>query len=534
MLLQQRASLSPACWFLTLATKHGSTRANPQRAGGPRDICTQPRDGPTEPIPRRRASPRTRRCTSNCGPASSAGSSPPARGYRRAAHSPPRPGVSRNTVLAAFEQLQAEGYITGRQGSGTYVAQVLPEQLLTTTGSTRAPSPSASTSAKLSARGERLARARRVPLPSVLGHKPRGTSFLIGLPALDAFPFDTWARALCRPLPQVGTPADALRRRRPATDRCARRSPPTSAPPAASTAPLTRSSSPPAPNRHWSSALGSCSTPATPPGSRTPATSAPAPHSSPPAPASSRSPSTKSGSTSQPASISNRTPASPWSPRPISSRSATRCRWSAVSPSSTGPAHNDSWIIEDDYDAEFRYVGKPHAALMAIDSQQRVIYVGTFSKALFPSLRLGYIIAPRDLVDGFLAAHLSTDMHAHLIDQAVVADFIDQGHFARHLRRMRVLHHERQHELIQPRRVHHRPARTGTLRWRPPSRRLARATTATTEPSPRTPSAKEFTSGPCRPTTSTPRAAPALLLGYAGTTCDDMRYGIDVLNRVLR
>jgi GntR family transcriptional regulator/MocR family aminotransferase len=85
---------------------------------------------------------------------------------------------------------------------------------------------------------------------------------------------------------------------------------------------------------------------------------------------------------------------------------------------------------------------------MAIDSQQRVIYIGTFSKALFPSLRLGYIIAPPDLVDGFLAAHLSTDMHAHLIDQAVVADFLDQGHFARHLRRMRVLHHERQHELI--------------------------------------------------------------------------------------
>ena len=112
-------------------------------------------------------------------------------------------------------------------------------------------------------------------------------------------------------------------------------------------------------------------------------------------------------------------------------------------------ASNDSWIIEDDYDAEFRYVGKPHAALMAIDTQQRVIYVGTFSKVLFPSLRLGYVIAPSDLVDGFLAAHLSTDMHAHLIDQAVVADFIEQGHFARHLRRMRVLHHERQRDADQ-------------------------------------------------------------------------------------
>ena len=104
-------------------------------------------------------------------------------------------GLSRNTVLAAFEQLQAEGYIEGRQGSGTYVAQVLPEQLLGTAGGASLyPSPSASTTAKLSARGERLARTRRVPLPSVLGRKPRGTSFLIGLPALDAFPTETWGK----------------------------------------------------------------------------------------------------------------------------------------------------------------------------------------------------------------------------------------------------------------------------------------------------------------------------------------------------
>lgn len=95
-----------------------------------------------------------------------------------------------------------------------------------------------------------------------------------------------------------------------------------------------------------------------------------------------------------------------------------------------------------------RHLGKPRAALMAIDSHQRVIYVGTFSKVLFPCLRLGYVIAPPALVAGFLAAHLSTDMHAHLIDQAVVAGFIE-GHFARHLRRTRALHGERQQELIR-------------------------------------------------------------------------------------
>jgi GntR family transcriptional regulator/MocR family aminotransferase len=108
-------------------------------------------------------------------------------------------GLSRNTVLAALEQLQAEGYITGRQGSGTYVARLLPEQLLNAPGAAggaRAPvpSPPSSTTGKLSARGKQLAMTHRVPLPSVLGHKPRGTAFLIGQPALDAFPSETWAR----------------------------------------------------------------------------------------------------------------------------------------------------------------------------------------------------------------------------------------------------------------------------------------------------------------------------------------------------
>ncbi|GAA4555048.1 GntR family transcriptional regulator [Pseudonocardia xishanensis] len=107
-------------------------------------------------------------------------------------------GMSRNTVLAAFEQLQAEGYVTGRQGSGTYVAQVLPERLLGDPATSVRPSPSSSATARvpgrLSARGDRLARTRRVPLPSVLDRRPRGTSFLIGLPALDAFPFETWAK----------------------------------------------------------------------------------------------------------------------------------------------------------------------------------------------------------------------------------------------------------------------------------------------------------------------------------------------------
>jgi GntR family transcriptional regulator / MocR family aminotransferase len=106
------------------------------------------------------------------------------------------------------------------------------------------------------------------------------------------------------------------------------------------------------------------------------------------------------------------------------------------------------WIIEDDYDGEFRYRGKPLASLQGLDDHARVIYVGTFSKVLLPGLRLGYVIAPPELAAGMIRAKAVSDRHCAAIDQAVVADFITQGHFARHLRRMRELYQERQSALI--------------------------------------------------------------------------------------
>jgi GntR family transcriptional regulator/MocR family aminotransferase len=102
------------------------------------------------------------------------------------------------------------------------------------------------------------------------------------------------------------------------------------------------------------------------------------------------------------------------------------------------------WIIEDDYDGVFRYRGQPLASLQGIDEFNRVIYVSTFSKVLVPALRLAYIVAPPDLVDAFLAARRFSDRHSPGVDQAVLTDFMEQGHFARHLRRMRSLYEERQ------------------------------------------------------------------------------------------
>jgi len=99
-----------------------------------------------------------------------------------------------------------------------------------------------------------------------------------------------------------------------------------------------------------------------------------------------------------------------------------------------------SWIIEDDYDSEYRYESLPIASLQGLDAHSRVIYVGTFSKVLFPSLRLGYLVIPSDLVDRFHMIRRVMDLGPPTFYQDVLADFIEEGHFARHIRRMRVLY----------------------------------------------------------------------------------------------
>ena len=106
-------------------------------------------------------------------------------------------------------------------------------------------------------------------------------------------------------------------------------------------------------------------------------------------------------------------------------------------------------IFEDDYDSEFRYSGRPVPALQGLDRSGSVLFAGSFSKVLFPSLRLGYLVIPPDLVDYFAAAKSITTRHAQLIDQAVLCDFIAEGHFGRHLRRMRGVYAERLSVLLQ-------------------------------------------------------------------------------------
>jgi GntR family transcriptional regulator/MocR family aminotransferase len=102
-----------------------------------------------------------------------------------------------------------------------------------------------------------------------------------------------------------------------------------------------------------------------------------------------------------------------------------------------------AWVIEDDYDSEFRYGARAIPCLHGLDGDGRVIYVGTFAKTLFPALRLGFLIVPPDLRDRMVAARRATDLHPPALDQGVLADFIDGGHYERHLRRMRSAYAER-------------------------------------------------------------------------------------------
>lgn len=111
-------------------------------------------------------------------------------------------------------------------------------------------------------------------------------------------------------------------------------------------------------------------------------------------------------------------------------------------------SENNAWIVEDDYDSEFRYSGRPLPSLQGLDRHSRVLYVGTFSKTVFAGLRIGCVVVPPDLVDVFSAARALTDLHHPVTDQMILAEFIAEGHFERHIRRMRTLYRERQETLL--------------------------------------------------------------------------------------
>ena len=358
-------------------------------------------------------------------------------------------GVSRNTVLEAYDQLGAEGYLKSHVGSGTYVAQELPEALRSVRGASRL-NPSSQRSSNdpggaspLSARGAALTDLR---LSAFRSHeKPR--AFRPGLPALDAFPIETWSRLVSRRWRSL--PASTLGYRRP-----------TGFPPLRETisAYLQESRGVTcAPEQviivsGTQQAITLVAHVLLGPGDRAWIEDPGYPRArgafrwagaqTVPVPLDREGLDVDAGRTRGDAQIAYVTPSHQY-PLGVTmslSRRLELLEWA----NETG-----AWILEDDYDSEYRYEGRPIAALQGLDDAGRVIYVGSFSKVLFPALRLGYLVVPEPLVEPFSAAKSIMGRCPPLVPQMVATDFLEDGHFERHLRRMRTLYAERQSVLIE-------------------------------------------------------------------------------------
>ena len=191
-----------------------------------------------------------------------------------------------------------------------------------------------------------------------------------------------------------------------------------------------------------------------------------------------------------------------------------------------------SAIFEDDYDSEFRYASRPLPALQGLDRAGCVLYAGTFSKVTFPSLRLGYLVVPPVLIDTFAAARHFADFHSPFLEQAVMTDFIVEGHFERHIRRMRAIYHDRQVLLVNLARerlgglLDVRPADAGmtVLGWL--GGNLDDVATA------RAAERAGLHVLPLSPLSVRPMP-PGLILGYAGVRDDEIRDGVNKLAIVL-
>ena len=199
-----------------------------------------------------------------------------------------------------------------------------------------------------------------------------------------------------------------------------------------------------------------------------------------------------------------------------------------------------AWIVEDDYDGEFRYGQRPIDALQAMDAEGRVIYVGTFSKALSPQMRLGYLVLPPELVPVFRQAKRLADRHAPVLEQRVLAALIDSGAYERHVRRARRDNERRRAALLQAIALHLPPGATaaGTaaglhvvlwLPWLRPRDEAALAAAARAQGVGVYPVSPLF----ARPSLAGPRPA-GLVLGYASLTVEQIWQGVQVLAEVMR
>jgi GntR family transcriptional regulator / MocR family aminotransferase len=359
-------------------------------------------------------------------------------------------GLSRPTIVTAFEQLRSEGYVEGKVGSGTYVSQTLPDELLQASR-TRPAATKRGRHIALSAYARRLQTSQQeVPrdaLRSRLSRTSAPRAFRAGQPALDAFPTDLWAQVAARRLRRVSTRllggGDALGFR-PLREAVAQYLNASRGVNCSAEQVLIISGVQEALDRTAHLLLD--------PGDRVWIEEPGYPRAA-----------------SSFFAVGARICPVPVDAEGLDLATGQR-RWPRPRLVYVTPAHqfplgvtmslprrlsllewarkSGTVIFEDDYDSEYRYSGRPVPALQGLDRAGVVIYAGSFTDALFPALRLGYLVAPPDMVDIFGAAASVSTHHPPLIDQAILCDFIVEGHFARHVRRMRQLYAERLGVLI--------------------------------------------------------------------------------------
>ncbi len=343
-------------------------------------------------------------------------------------------GVSRLPVLTAYDQLLHEGYLDGRIGSGTFVSAAVPDDLL------RPPPPPDATAP--------LSRARRAshPPPRVRDEGGLGP-FRMSLPALDQFPHAAWARLVARHAHALthadmayGDPAGLVPLRLAIADhlRAAR------AVRCEAEQVLIVSGS--------QAALRLAATVLLGPGDRVAVEEPGSPLA--------RAALGAGGAEVVPVPVDEEG----MSVASLRRRDG-RVRAAYVTPSHQYPlgtsmttarrfalldwaVRRGAWLLEDDYDSEYRYVSRPLGALQGMDAHERVVYIGTFSKVLFPAVRVGYLVMPPSLWQRFVDAREAFDLFSPTLYQLALAEFLREGHFARHLRRMRGVYMARRDALL--------------------------------------------------------------------------------------
>ncbi len=347
-------------------------------------------------------------------------------------------GISRNVAMLAYDQLLDEGYALARTGSGTIVAPTLPEEW------TGMVSPAGAGLGKSRRTEPRLARsgaraleiARTVPARWDLRGRRLAYDFRVGRPAFDDFPHGIWCRLLGRRARSAGrdeldygSPEGRLELRAALAERLRRFRGIETSPRCIVVV------------NGAQQALDLVTRVLLDPGDRVLIEE---PHY-----LGARWAFAAGGAKLVPARVDDD---GMQVPKSLGPRRAPRLAY--VTPSHQFPtgvvlplarrlelldwaARSGAFIVEDDYDSEYRYAGRPLQALASLDAEGRVLYVGTFSKLMFPALRLGYLVLPESLVEPIVAAKALADTGSSALEQLTLADFIREGHFERHLNRSR-------------------------------------------------------------------------------------------------